>query len=90
MAVIKRPGQHLGLTEVVPLPCLIAKRIERITEVHTDVDGQLGCFSRLGKVAERVQRLLEVDDGLAIGRSLHGPESRLTEIGDGLLPHFTS
>ena len=61
---------------------------ERVPEVDVDVDGQLGRLPGLGETAEGPERLLQVGDGLAVGGPRHGPEPRLAEIGDRLLPQL--
>ena len=53
-----------------------------------EIDGQLGRLPGLGEVAEGPERLLQVGDGLAVGGPRHGPEPRLAEIGDRLLPQL--
>ena len=53
-----------------------------------EVDGQLGRLPDLGEAAEGPERLLQVGEGLAVGRPRHGPEPRLAEIGDRLLPQL--
>ena len=53
-----------------------------------DVDDQLGRLSGLGETVEGPERLLQVDDGLAVGGPRHGPEPRLAERGDRLLPQL--
>jgi hypothetical protein len=53
-----------------------------------DVDGQLGRLPGLGETAEGPERLLQVSDGLAVGCPRHGPEPRLAEIGDRLVPQL--
>ena len=66
----------------------LAEREERVPEVDADVDGQLGRLPGLGETAEGPERLLQVGNGLAIGRPRHGPKPRLAEIGDRLLPQL--
>ena len=66
----------------------LAEREERVPEVEAEVDGQLGRLPGLGEMAEGPERLLQVGDGLAVGRPRHGPEPRLAEIGDRLLPQL--
>ena len=53
--------------EVLPHARPIAERKERVPEVDADVDGQLGRLPGLGETAEGPERLLQVDDGLAVG-----------------------
>ena len=86
--VAERPGEHLGLVEVLPHARPIAERSERVPQVEMEVDGQLGRRPGLGETAEGPERLLQVGHGLAIGRPRHGPQPGLAEIGDRLLPHL--
>ena len=88
MLVAERPGEHLRLVEVLPHARPIAEREERVPEVDADVDGQLGRLPGLGEAAEGPERLLQVGNGLAVGGPRHGPEPRLAEIGDRLLPQL--
>jgi hypothetical protein len=75
--------------EVVPRARPIAERVECVPEVDVDVDGQLGRLPGLGEVAEGLERLLQVGDGLAVTCPRRGPEPRLAEIGDCLLPQLS-
>ena len=86
--VAERPREHLRLVEVLPHARPLAEREERVPEVDADVDGQLGRLSALGETLEGPERLLQVDDGLAVGCPRHGPEPRLAE-GDRLLPQLS-
>ena len=86
--VAERPGERLRLVEVLPHARPIAEREERVPEVDADVDGQLGRLPGLGETAEGPERLLQVGNGLAVGCPRHGPEPRLAEIGDRLLPQL--
>ena len=74
--------------EVVPHARPLGERKKRVPEVDADVDGQLGRLPGLGEAAEGPERLLQVGNGLAIGGPRHGPEPRLAEIRDRLLPHL--
>ena len=86
--VAERPGEPLRLVEVLPHARIFAERAERVPEVDVEVDGQLGRLPGLGEVAEGSERLLQVSEGLAIGGPRHGPEPRLAEIGDRLVPQL--
>ena len=83
-----RPGEPLRLEEVVRPARQIAERLQSVPEVDVDVDGQLRRLPGLGETTEGSERLLQVGDGLAVGPPRHGPEPRLTEIGDRLLPQL--
>jgi class 3 adenylate cyclase len=87
-AVAQRPGEPFRLVEEVPDARPIAELEERVPDVEMDVDGQLGRLPGLGETAERLKRLLQVDDGLPVGGPRRGPEPRLTEIGDRLVPQL--
>ena len=86
--VAERPGEHLRRVEVLPHARQFAERVERVPEVEVDVDGQLGRLPGLGEAAEGPERLLQVGDGLAVGGPRHGPEPRLAEVRDRLLPQL--
>jgi hypothetical protein len=71
--------------EVLARTLPLAEREKRAPEVEADVDGQLGRLPDLGETAEGPERLLQVGNGLAIGRPRHGPKPRLAEIANRLL-----
>src|SRR5262249_44036773 len=58
----------------------------RVPKVDVDIDGQFGRPPSLRKVAQGLKRLFQMGGGLAIARPRHGPEPRLTEIRDRVLP----
>ena len=62
--------------------------LPRVPEVDADVDGQLGRLPGLGETAEGPERLLQMGNGLAVGGPRQGPEPRLAQIGDRLLPQL--
>src|SRR5215831_2051922 len=66
----------------------LAEQVERVPNVQMDVDDELGRLAALGEMAESPERLLQVENGLAVGAPRHGPEPRLAEIGDRLLPQL--
>jgi hypothetical protein len=86
--IAERPGEPLRLAEVLPGARRIAKRLERIPEIDTGIDGELRHLSGLGETAEGHEHLLQVGYGLAVRGPRHGPEPRLAEIGDRLLPQL--
>ena len=61
---------------------------ERVPKVEPDVDGQPGRLPGLREAAEGLERLLQMGNGLAVGRPRHGSEPRLAKIGDRLLPQL--
>jgi hypothetical protein len=87
--VAERPGEHLRFAQVLSHARSIAERLERVPEIESDVDGQLGRLPGLGETVEGSHRLLQVGYRLAVGGPRAGPESRLAEIHDRLLPYLT-
>jgi hypothetical protein len=86
--IAQRPGEPLRHEEVLPHARHFAERAKREPEVDAEVEGQLGRLPSLGETAERLERLLKVSYGLAVGGPRHGPEARLVKMGDRLLPQF--
>jgi hypothetical protein len=68
----------------------IGERAEGVPEVDMDVNRQLGRLPAFGETAEGPKRLFQVSNGLMIGSPLRGPEPRLAEIGDRLLPQLSA
>jgi hypothetical protein len=74
--------------EVITHARQIAERIVRAPHVDVDVDYQFDRLPGLGEMAECCERLLQVDNSLAVGPPRHCPQPRLVEIGDRLLPQL--
>ena len=86
--IAKRPREHLRCMEVISHARSITERVERVSEIEVDIDGQLCCLPGIGQTAESHERLLQVSKSLTMGALPGGPQPRLAEIVDRLLPHL--
>src|SRR5919199_5124969 len=86
MLVVQRLGERFGFSEVLPDPLEIAKRIERVASVGPKIDGLLARLAALREMSQRLQRLLEVGDRLAMRRARCRLRPGLAQVGYRLVP----
>ena len=84
--IAERSCEHLRLVGVISHAHPIIERQACVHNVHANVDVQLDSLSVFGQPRKCAECLLQVSNGLAIGAPLYGPEPRLSEIGNCLLP----
>src|SRR5262249_41670928 len=87
--VAKGLRESLGATEMIEQPWVLRERRERAPELEPDVDRPLCVLPRIGQALEGLERLLEVRDGLPVGRAPEGLSARLAEVCDRLFPSLT-
>src|SRR3990170_639506 len=81
-SIVERPGQALGLTEVVEDLVERSERHERAPEVEAEVYGLLEGRAALGQMREGPERLLEMRHGLPVRRLREGPGAGLAAVGE--------
>jgi hypothetical protein len=68
---------------------MLAQRMQGIAQLKPEIDGLRTRVSALGEMLQGRQRLLQVRHCLSVGRACTRLDTRLSAIGQGLLPHLT-
>jgi hypothetical protein len=85
-AVAQGVGELLRFGQMVEHSAEVAQRAQRVAQVEPQVDAPAYRLGSFWHVAERLERLLKIAHGRAVGRAGKGPGSRLSRIADGLVP----
>ena len=85
-AVSQGFGEPLGLHHVVEHLAEVAERAQRGAQVEAHIDALPDGLGSLGQVLERLERLLEVPDGRAVGGEHESSGAGLAGVGHGFVP----
>src|SRR5580704_12332278 len=64
--------------------------MHRIAQVEADVDRELGALAAFRQTRERLERLLETNDRLAMRGTARRGKARLAAVAHGVLPHLAA
>src|SRR6266436_5450573 len=79
-------GKNFGLTKVVEDSPVLSEWVERIAQIHPEIDTLLNRFATFGQMREGFERLLESRDCHSVSRTCGSFLPGLTAVGGGLVP----
>src|SRR5262249_45763713 len=87
--VIEGFGKAFRLEEMLERSGWLPDEEQRMLEGDTQIDAVLECALHLREVAQRLERSIEEDDGLPVGRTSHRLHGGSGKVLERLVPHLS-
>src|SRR5262245_23675536 len=79
-------GENFGRAKVVEDSPVLSEWVERIAQIHPEIDTLLNRFATVGQMREGFERLLESHDCHSVSRAGGSFLAGLTAVAGGLVP----